>query len=469
MPEAVTAQGVYEDVEYLDVELTGEGNIYYTLDCTVPDTDAMLYTGPIRITETTVIRAVCRQHGKLQSQVLDLTFLLNEQDGLPAVSLVLEPDDLWSTDHGIYVRGHYSESEFPYKGANYWQNWEKTASVSLFEQDGTGFSSPCGVKIFGAFSRALAVKAFSCFFRDAYGVSELNYPLFGDEGLDTYEAFVLRASGQDVFTTRMRDVMITSLVAEATNIPVQKYRPVVLYLNGEYWGVYYIREKINESYVAGNYNVSADTVVLTDKNGFFCAEYMELYNYASTHNLSDPECYSHISTLMDIDEYIDYIVAQMCIGNSDNSNAKFFTYEGGKWTWILFDTDLAFHNVAYPSLAEHLNPGGTGVVDGTSTLLINALLRNPEFKDKFLTRMAWQLNHIWTEENILARIEELDAVIKADLVKDYARWGYDYEEREKFVESLRIFARGRREIMINYTKSYFNLTDEQLRSYGFIL
>lgn len=468
IPHSLTAQGVYEDVAYLDVELEGDGLIYYTTDCTVPGANAIPYTGPIRITETTVIRAVCRQPGKIQSQTLDLTFLLNEQDNLPAVSLVLEPDDLWSTDHGIYVRGHYAESEFPYKGANYWQNWEKSASVSLFEKDGTGFSSPCGIKIFGAFSRALAVKAFSCFFRDAYGASELHYPIYGEEGLDTYESFVLRASGQDVFTTRMRDTLITSLAGEATNIPVQKYRPVILYLNGEYWGVYYIREKISENYVAGNYNVSADTVVLTDRNGFFCPEYMELYNYAITHNLADPEHYARVSEMMDIDEYIDYIVAQMCIGNSDNGNAKFFRYEGGKWTWILFDTDLAFHNVAYPSLLEHLNPAGTGVVDGTSTHLINALMRNGEFKDKFLTRMAWQLNNIWTPENILARIKEMDALISEDLKKDYARWGYNYEEREKFVESLRIFARGRRDTMIQYTKNYFNLTEEQLRAYGFI-
>lgn len=468
MPTAVTAQGVYENVEYLDVELVGEGEIYYTTDCTAPGADAIRYTGPIRITKTTVIRAVCRQEGMIESRTLDLTYLLNEKDNLPAVTLVLEPDDLWSAERGIYTRGGRGEPEYPHVGANYFQKWERSASVSLFEKDGTGFTSGCGLRIFGGYSRAQDVKAFSCSFRDSYGASELSYPLFGEEGLDTYEAFVLRAGGQDVFTGRIRDVLMTSLLADATNVPVQKYRPVVLYLNGQFWGVYFIREKINENYVAGNYNVRADSVVLTDRNGYECPEYMELFNYAVTHDLSQPEHYAYICQMMDVDEYIDVMVAQMCIGNHDNGNVKFFRYEGGKWTWAFFDTDHGLTNVAYHSPGEHLSPGGTGFINDISTHLINALMRNKEFKDKFLTRMAWQLNNIWTPENINARIDYLESLVKADMVKDYIRWGYDPAIRQRHIDSLRAVANGRRDVMIGYVQSYFDLSDDQMRSYGFV-
>lgn len=468
MPQSLTAQGTYEDVEYLEVVLTGEGNIYYTTDCTAPGADATLYTGPIRITQTTVIRAECRQPGKLPSRTLDLTFLLNEDNSLPVVSLVLEPDDLWSAEKGIYVRGNGGATECPYEGTNFWQDWEKAASVSLFEKDGTGFSYPCGLKIFGACSRGLPLKAFSCLFRDAYGVPELNYPLFGEEGLDTYESFILRASGQDVFTTRMRDVLMTSLVGEATNVPVQKYRPVVVYLNGAFWGVYYIREKISEHYVAGNYQVNADTVVLTEKNGFACEEYMELYNYVLKHDMTDPEVYAYVCSLMDIDEYINYMVAQICIANTDNANVKFFTYPGGKWTWIFFDTDLGFYNPSHPTLAEHMNPAGTGSVDEISTRLINSLMCNSDFKDQFLRTMAWQLNNIWTEENITNRIDELEALIAHDLTRDFVRWGYYPSQWQTHMDNLRFFAENRRASMITAVKSFFHLTDEQMHDYGFI-
>lgn len=466
-PQTLTSPGIYEGVDCLDIVLAGEGEIYYTTDCTVPGSEATLYTGPIRITSTTVIRAVCRQSGKLPSRVLDLTFLLNEENSLPVVSLVLEPDDLWSAEKGIYVRNG-GEPECPYVGANFWQDWEKAASVTLFEKDGTGFSYPCGLKIFGACSRGLALKAFSCLFRDAYGAPELHYPLFGEEGLDTYEAFILRASGQDVFTTRMRDVLITSLVGEATNVPVQKYRPVVVYLNGEFWGVYYIREKISEHYVAGNYQVNADAVVLTEKNGFDCPEYMELYNYVLQHDMTNPEAYAYVCNLMDVDEYINYIVSQICIGNSDNGNAKFFTYDGGKWTWILFDTDLSFYDYTYPSLAEHLNPAGTGSVDEISTRLINSLMLNDSFRDQFLRTLAWQLNNIWTEEIITARINELESLIAHDLERDFVRWGYHPGHWQTHMANLRRFAENRRTFMITSAKDFFHLSDEQMQYYGFM-
>ena len=205
--------------------------------------------------------------GKLPSKVVDLTYVVNEGHNLPVVSLVTEPDNLWNYYTGIYVEGPGANPEFPHVGANYWLPWEKAASVSLFETDGSGFSQNCGLSIFGAYSRALSAKAFSCFFRDVYGASELNYALFGEEGLSSYESFILRIGGQDFLKARVRDVLITSLVAEQTNVAVQKYRPVVLYLNGEFWGVYFIREKINENYVAGNYNVLPEDVTLCVANG----------------------------------------------------------------------------------------------------------------------------------------------------------------------------------------------------------
>ena len=110
------------------------------------------------------------------------------------------------------------------------------------------------------------MKSFSCFFRASYGNSALRYPLFGEDGLDTYEAFLFRNTGQDYAKARMRDPLLADLISRETDVAVQKNRPVVLYLNGEFWGVYYIREKINENYVAGNYNVDQDQVDLTRAN-----------------------------------------------------------------------------------------------------------------------------------------------------------------------------------------------------------
>ena len=152
MPSAVTAQGCYDDIEYLDVELSGNGDIYYTTNNTYPGVNATLYTGPIRVTETTIIRAVCRELGKENSDVLNLSYIINEYDTLPVVTVVTDPENLWDDGIGIYVPGPNADTVWPFFGANYWMDWERPACVSLFETNGGGFSANCGIKIFGGYT-----------------------------------------------------------------------------------------------------------------------------------------------------------------------------------------------------------------------------------------------------------------------------------------------------------------------------
>ena len=467
MPVTLTPQGVYNDVAYLDVDFFGEGKIYYTTDSTAPDITSLPYTGPIRITKTTVFRVICVADGKRPSKILDLTYVLNEDDKLPVVTLVAEPDAMFSWENGIYMAGPNASSNEPYYGANFWKDIEVPATVSLFEKDGSGFSSGCGIKIFGGWSRGEKKKSLACFFRAEYGASELDYRLFGEEGLDTYEAFVLRNGGQDVFWGRMRDVLITSLVAEQTTVAVQKYRPVVVYINGQYFGVHYIREKLNENYVAGNYNVKKEDVILCEKSGNTSSAYRALINYAMTHDLSDPVHYEYICSQIDVDNYIDFMLAQIYIGNTDSDNVRFFKTPQGKWTWILYDTDMSFHTSSYNSFSVHLNPEYIGTKDFTSKTLAVRLLKNPEFKEKFLRRLAWQLENIWSVENINARIDLIKGMIAEDVVKDCKRWGQSYSYWESSVEILRLFASRREAKLVAHAKTYFGLTDEQMIEYGF--
>lgn len=469
MPVAVTPQGCYDGVEYVDVELSGDGPIYYTTNCKEPGSSAKLYTGPIRITKTTVFRVVCREKGKKESKVLDLTYLVNENDTLPVVTIVTHPDNLWSSGKGIYIMGPGASDTSPYYGANFWKDWERKVTLSLFETDGTGFSQVCGIKIFGGFTRERPKKSLAVYFRSSYGDGDLDYPLFGEDGLDTYEAFVLRAGGQDAFEGRMRDVLNTSLISEKTDVAVQRYRPVVVYLNGEYFGLHYIREKINEHYIAGNYNVDPEEVTIGENNGNWVKDYRALRQYAKDHDLNVQEHYDYVCARMDVQEYMDYQIAQIWNGNLDNSNVKYFKTSEGVWRWILYDTDLSMWNVSYNSVYENLNPRGTSWGDKLGTELINGLLKRPDCRDAFLRRFAWQLDNVFSEENVIARINEIEAMIKDDMVKDCKRWGTDYSRWQNHVERLRTFARERNGYLVAYVQDYFDLTDQQMVEYGFHL
>lgn len=466
-PIALTPQGVYDDVEYVDVVLSGEGDIYYTTNCYSPGETAVLYTGPIRLTNTTVIRAECRVDGKKDSEVIDLSYIINEYDELGVVSLVTDPDNLWGHSYGMYITGPNAEPDPPYYGANYWQDWERLATLSFFEDNGDGFYVNCGVKIHGAFSRALAKKSIACAFRDKYGDSELVYPIFGEDSLDSYEAIVLRSAGQDAFSARMRDVVITSIASEHLGLPVQKYRPVVMYLDGQYWGLHYIREKANENFVSGNFNVPVETVSLSHYTGWENSEYQALLSYAMENDLSEQEHYDYIMSQIDVDNYVDYIITQLWIGNMDFGNNKFFKTPDSKWKWILYDTDLAFRELDYDSLAILLNPTATGAQDTNSKTLAVELFDNEQFRDAFIERIAWQMENVWTEDIIISRVNEIEALIGADMVKDCERWDESYKYWQQSVESLRTFAKERSDYVIEYVQRYFNLTDAQMRDYGF--
>ena len=466
-PLAVTSQGCYDDVEYVDVILSGEGDIYYTTSCNAPSTNSTLYTGPIRLTETTVLRVMCVGEGKLKSETVDLTYIINEYDNLPVVSLVTAPNNLWNEETGIYVLGDEYEEEEPHMGANYWMDWEKPASVSLFEVDGGGFSTNCGIKIFGGFTRVLDKKSLACFFRETYGDTHLEYPLFGEDGLDTYEAFVLRTAGQDAFAAKMRDVLITSLIGEYTDVPVQDYKPVIVYLNGEYWGLHYIREKLNENYVAGHYNMEPEDVTIAKLAGGNCSEYLDLLAYAANHDMTVAEHYEYVCSKIDVDNYIDFFIAEMWIANTDNGNVRYFINPEGKWTWILYDTDISFMDSSMDRVSANLKKFDIGPGDRYSKTFAVKLMENPEFKDKFLRRLAWQMNNVWTEENVIGRINEIEAMIIGDMKKETDRWNGTYDQWVNSVEQLRQFARERNSYMLEHIQSYFKLTDDQMRSYGF--
>ena len=462
------AQGSYDNVEYLDISFSGPGKFYYTTDCTKPTINSKQYTEPIRITKTTVFRVIHVEDGKRPSEVLDLTYLINENDTLGTICIVTDPDNLWDYYKGIYVAGPGASTISPYKGANFWKDWEKEATVSLFEANGGGFYSACGLKIFGGYSRANAKKSLVCFFRSQYGASDLDYPLFGDEGLDTYEAFVLRAGGQDTFAARMRDELVTSIASKFTGIAVQQYKPVVVYLNGKYYGLHYIREKISTHYVAGNFNCDAEDVTLCVQGGDNSASWQSLMSYIKKHDLSKQEHYDYVCERVDIDNYIDYLCTQIWSSNSDLVNVKYYKINpDGKWTWILYDTDFAFSNSNNDIVSSLLKPMDNSTYDLRCRRLASKLIQNAEFRDKLLKRLAWHINEVWTEENINAQIDILEAAISADMVKDCQRWGMSYSYWQDRVAFLRTFCSLRTPKVINQVKSFFGLTDAQLRAYGF--
>jgi hypothetical protein len=172
---------------------------------------------------------------------------------------------------------------------------------------------------------------------------------------------------------------------------------------------------------------------------------------------------------MDIENYIDFWVAQMYIANTDIDNVKFFKTPDTKWMWLFYDTDLSFSSSGKNTIKEYTNPNGTATGSYVSTGLINALLKNSQFQEAFLRRFAWQIENIWSTENVSARADELEKLLQPEMQKDCDRWGYSYKNWLGSVDSLRKFPAERTPKLIAYIQEYFGLTDGQMEAYGFKL
>lgn len=472
-PEFSCIGGFYSQPFYLSLKPCSPAVVHYTLDGSEPTENSSVWSKPILINKTTVVRAISFTPGMLPSLVTTETYFINKSNTLTVISLSTNPENLWDIDSGIYSAGRNPGTEFPYVTANYWMNWEKPVHFELFEPDGKkGLGFNGGIKIFGSYSRALDQKSFSIYARDKYGCDEINYPFFKDRPFSNYKSIILRTSGQDTLYTKIRDSMMHRLVKD-TEVDVQSYRPAVVYINGEYWGVYNIREKISRFYLASNHGVDPENVDILQANGYVRygsnTDYKALISYVTSHDMSIQQNYEYVKTKMDIENFIDYQISEIYFANTDTGNIKFWRdrSEGGKWRWILYDTDWGFFDATHNTLWFVSNPEGTGTGKMFSTALMYNLLKNNSFKDEFIERFAYHLNNTFRPERVIGIIDEMSKAIEPEMPGQFARWGGSMDSWYKKVQVLRDFAANRPKYVVNYIASQFNLSSEDIKRYGF--
>ncbi len=475
-PEPIFASqpGIYEDTQPLKVMLQGSGKIYYTTDGTTPTEQSALYTEEgITVDKTMVVKAVSYTEGQYRSGVACASYIVNEGHKLPVISVSLDYEDMYGYTTGIYVLGPGGQGqEFPYPGANFWKDWEKEAQIDFFE-DGGGFSEKCGIKIFGQYGRAEAKKSFQINFKDMYGCSELLYDVFAGTNGDImgYKSLVLRSGSQDYKSAMLRDEFFTSLLASGSDsVYVQAYRPCVLYINGEYFGVYYIREKVNEDYVAQHLNVPPESATLLQANYTEVygsnSEYRQLLDYVQNNDMTDPKHYQYVMQRIDALSLIDFTIGEIYSGNQDTGNVKFFKSSDpssdGKWRWIYYDLDWAFY---YDTrISFYLDPQGRPGFRYINTM-ISSLLKNDEFRDMFLQRFAYHLKNTFSVKNAQAVLDAIVEQIEPEMQRECERWNRTYSGWQNHVQTVRDKIETRVTLMLSQLSSEFGLTQEEYDSY----
>ena len=504
-PVLTVPGGLYAQNVDVAIEVPAGTSVYYTLDGSVPTvTEGTLYTGPFTISDTTAVRARAFEGGKQPSATASATYVLKTFFTLPVVCLVTEPDGLWNQNSGIFAAGEgidllqYERIMFKNPTPLYRTLKEKKVRVEahaeMFEQTGeVVFSQGVEFGLIGQFSLDMPQKSLKVMAKARYGSKYINGKLFPDREFTQYRSFVLRNSGNDCVWTRMVDGVQSRLVDQIdTTVIHQAWRPVVVFINGIYWGHYNLRERADEYFVAQHEGLDmsqAKSIDLLESNGTSRsqvnsgsnAEWKAFITKVKTLSPgSNPDDLQYILDHIDLDNYFDYVIFESFFANTDTGNIRFYKVPGGKWRWLLYDMDYGLFNATSNGIGNYLNPKGHGAEDNIDNTLIRKLLENADMLDRFLTRFGEVFNY-YTTDVMLAQVEECTAILAPEMDMHFDRWAAENlksisseqpQTKEgclrwwrSRVERLRNVVRKRPAYCWRQVAEWFKLTDAQMESY----
>lgn len=452
-PTISKESGVYNNLEEVTIQLSAPGTIYYTLDGSNPTSSSTKYQSGITLNKTAVLKATSIEEGKLPSKVITSSYIINENHILPVVSMTVD-----NSDYNQLLANPYTDMEVQ-------------GYLEFYEENGQ-FTIPCSVSLFGGSARGLSKKSYGIRFKNEFGAKQLVYKLFNNRDTAVYESLVLRSGSQDYEYAFFRDILGTSLVDDYTDVDVQSYKSVILYINGKYYGVYNIREKVNADFIANHYNVDPDKLNLIQGNGEVkngtADFYNRVLNYVKTHDMTQDKSYEEIKTMLDVENYIDFWIGELYTTNNDIINIRYFSHpdiDDGKMKMIFFDLDWAFYNYGYNYYHFMTNPAGMQEGFNVDNTIFIGLLRNQNFQKDFLTRLSYHLQNTWKKENVMNRFDEIYNKLYPEMERNQQRWNLSFATWIQESKKLKNYIEQRNNYLLQQTKSFFHLSNEQYQEY----
>ncbi len=462
------------------------------------------------IFKATPVRARAVREGALPSPVVTHTYFITpegrERYSLPVISLVLDEDALFDYEYGMHCAGHiYDEwrSDHPTASAsgntaaNYHMRgdqWEHPADLQLFErlQELPALHQMVGIRIHGGITRAAPRKSLRVYARNQYGENSLQHAFFQNadhKAEPVYRRLVLRNSGHDDqvwWATLFRDALIQRVVRHL-DMDTQDYEPSILFINGEYWGIYNIRERYDRHYLSQMYGVCEDNVdLLTHRRSVKegdSSHYDQTIAYIVEHGLQDALHFDEIETRIDINNFIDYQIAHIFARNTDwpGNNIDFWrmrtdTYlpeapagRDGRWRWLFYDSDFGFGLWGGDEAYTHDTLGFATQEDGPgwpnppwSTFLLRSFLDNSTFRHRFVSRFADLINTAFLPFRIHALIDKLQEPLVPEIAEHIERWRSPASESawNRHVDVMRTFAQHRPAHQRQHIVDHFDLAGQ---------
>lgn len=436
---------------------------------------------PRHLLKGTVIRAAAFKNGQALGKTTTASYFIMPRTtfNLPVVSLVAPEEPLFGYDRGILVAGSTHDTfrkdnpDQQRAMGNAPANWRKRgvevpAHFHFFsdelQPDKASVDQGVGIRVHGGVNRAAPSKALRIYARKAYGKSTLKHAFFGEE--QKYKRLLLRNSGNDFYSTYLRDAVVQQIMA-GLKVDTQAYRPAVVFLNGEYWGLLNLREYYNKHYLARVYQVDEDRLDIMDLDKADEGDdkhWRRLMAYIDAHPLQEERHFAHVASQIDIDNFVDYHIANIFAANYDwpHNNVRHWRArtdevapdapagQDGRWRWLVFDMDDGFKRIHGTALHRLATDGDTNALRGNAwtAFLFRSLLQNEDFRERFISRFADTLNTTFLPERMTAIVEATSARIAPEMPRHMERWKAPESMKEwsKGVDHLLQFARKRTDI-----------------------
>ena len=458
---------------------TDGSTIYYTTDGSTPTNKSKKYSDEINITNTTVIRAIAYKDNYIESEIESRTFVVGRKHDLPVISISTDNVNLFGSK-GIFTKGPNAKPYYPYYGANFWKDIEVPISFEYYENGEMGLNFNAGMKVFGAWSRGEAQKSVAIYLRKKYGLQEVTYPFFSDN-VNTFTKFILRSGGQDFGKLKLKDAFLQQTVVGQMDLDIQDYRPVVVYFNGKYYGIYNIREKVDTTYVERHLGVKEGEFDFIEKNSGVksgsITEYNKLLDYVKKTDMKKDGVYEYLDSQIDLQELANYWVVEIFYDQFDPINIKFYKTKEGKWRWILFDLDQSFFTWSYTTIKWKLpfEPYAHGNNYYLNTTLMNRLIKNPKFRELYIKTWAEHLKTTFKPDRLNKILDKMVNEIKSEMPYHIKRWVnesyvgmYTLHSMSEWNYNISYFKKQLKErcnIALNNIKGGLGLTDAESKKY----
>ena len=492
------AAGVYQDSLVLSIGANMYGDIHFTTDGSEPTINdpifptslivkdksleqngismipsSVVFTPPNdTITKINTLRYALFENGVQISTIKSSSYIIDLDYSLPIVSIMTDSDNFFSPDSGFYVPGSNPGSPPWYSGANYYQqNEEVAAHIEYIDKNnGLVLSQDVGIKLHGGITRNYSQKSLKINASSDFGPGELEYDFFHGSTIDEFDRMILRNGGQDVVRAIIRDAFINR-VAEDLDLETMHAQPTIVFLNGEYWGIHILREKIDEHHIENLYGINKDSVDFLHGNSNIIegtdTAYQNLMNYISSHDLSDTNNYNYVTNLIDVSNFIDYYLVEIFYNNREwpHNNIKYYKPQtpNGKWRWVLFDLDIS--SSAWSACQAQQN-AYTWLSDTIgypvwSRIMFLKLAENESFKDDFSNRFADLKNTIFKASHQLPILNGLRDELSPEIEEHLKRWDHIPSEQDWLnrVGVVEVFVNQREDYVRAQTREFFLLGD----------